>query len=276
MTYRRMPASNRHELAAKSVGLALILFGASMVPAAAHNLDDVQRGLFERENRFQIVNQQAPAFALHDADGNPVSLSDFQGKAVVLHFIYTNCPDFCPLHAEKIAEIQNLVNLSPDRERVQFISVTTDPSRDTPDVLREYGPLHGLDPVNWVFLTSGPDEPENTTRLVAEAYDLEFTEVEDELQLHGVVTLIIDHEGWIRGKFHGLDFNPTNAAIYINALLNDHPHPDAAFIGTSEDGFGTLPLILGGVAAVAATAVAVIVWRRSRRETFRSPAEPRQ
>jgi protein SCO1/2 len=258
-----------------SVGLVLLLLIA-IVPASAHTLDDVQRDLFEREQYFQIVNEPATEFTLQDADGNPVSLSDFRGKAVVLHFIYTNCPDFCPLHAEKIAEIQERVNLGPDRERVQFISITTDPSRDTPDILREYGPLHGLDSVNWAFLTSGPEQPEDATRTVAEAYGLEFTEVEDEIQLHGVVTFVIDREGWIRGKFHGLDFDPTNAAIYINALLNDHPHPEAAFVGASEGASNTLPLILGGGAAIAGAAVAFFAWRFSRRGPTQSPAKGRR
>lgn len=264
------------ELTRRSMGPAVVLLSALMAPASAHTLDDVQRALYESESRFQIVNQEAPAFSLQDADGNPVRLIDFRGKAVVLHFIYTNCPDFCPLHAEKIAEIQERVNLSPDRERVQFITITTDPSRDTPDILRAYGPLHGLDPVNWAFLTSGPEEPEDTTRTIARAYNLEFTEIDDEIQLHGVVTFVIDREGWIRGKFHGLDFEPTNAAIYINALLNDHPHPEAAFVGPSEDAPDILPLILGGSAAIAGAAVAFIAWRRSRRGTAQSATEERR
>jgi protein SCO1/2 len=243
----------------------MVVSAALMAPASAHTLDDVQRALFDSEQAFQIVNLPAPAFTLQDADGNPVSLGDFRGKAVILHFIYTNCPDFCPLHAEKIAEIQEGINLGPDRERVEFISITTDPSRDTPDVLREYGPLHGLDPVNWVFLTSGPGEPEDATRTIAAEYRLEFTETGEEIQLHGVVTFVIDREGWIRGKFHGLDFETTNAVVYVNALLNDHPHPEAAFVGAAEATSTTIPLILGGTAALAGAAVAFLAWRSIRR-----------
>uniref|UniRef100_UPI0013D81A57 SCO family protein n=2 Tax=Pseudomonadota TaxID=1224 RepID=UPI0013D81A57 len=76
---------------------------------------------------------------------------------VVLHFIYTSCPDVCPLHAEKIAEIQKMVNSTPMKDQVVFTSITTDPSKDTPDVLKAYGPAHGLDPVNWLFLTTTQD-----------------------------------------------------------------------------------------------------------------------
>jgi protein SCO1 len=50
--------------------------------------------------------------------------------------------------------VQDLINQSPMKEHVQFVSITTDPSRDTPDVLRDYGRAHKFDPVNWEFLLS--------------------------------------------------------------------------------------------------------------------------
>lgn len=77
-----------------------------------------------------------------------MSLDGFAGKVVVVNFIYTHCPDVCPLRAEKIAEIQSLVNRTAMRNRVHFVTITTDPARDNPDVLRAYGPQHGLDPAN--------------------------------------------------------------------------------------------------------------------------------
>src|SRR3546814_10938118 len=73
---------------------------------------------------------------------------------------------------------------TPMKEQVQFITITTDPENDTPDVLRAYGPVHGLDPVNWAFLTTTPDPPEDATRLLAEAHGHKFTETEDGYQVH--------------------------------------------------------------------------------------------
>src|SRR3546814_4302301 len=51
-------------------------------------------------------------------------------------------------------------------DQVQFVTITTDPVNDTPEVLKAYGPAHGLDSTNWVFLTSGPGRPEVTRELV--------------------------------------------------------------------------------------------------------------
>jgi protein SCO1 len=208
-----------------AASLALLALSASMV--AAHSLDELDAQLGDREKYFQPIDKEAPDFVLQDAEGRQVSLADLRGKVVVLHFIYTNCPDVCPLHAERIAEIQEMVNRTPMRELAQFVTITTDPANDTPDLLRGYGPAHGLDPINWVFLTSGPDRPEDTTRKLAERFGHKFTRTEDGYQTHGVVTHVIDREGQWRANFHGLKFEPTNLVVYVNALVNDVHPPNA-------------------------------------------------
>src|SRR3546814_14538068 len=98
-----------------------------------------------------------------------VCSSDLHDKVVVLHFIYASCPDVCPLHADRIAEVQEMVNRPPMKEQVQFITITTDPTTDTAEVMEDFGPAHGLDPANWLFLTTAPDQPEDATRRLAEA-----------------------------------------------------------------------------------------------------------
>jgi protein SCO1 len=205
----------------------LLLVLAPAFPLGAHSLEELQAQLGDREKYFQPIGQPAPDFTLEDAERHAVALQDLRGKVVVLHFIYASCPDVCPLHAERIAEIQEMVNRTPMRELVQFVTITTDPANDTPEVMREYGPAHGLDPVNWMLLTSGPDQPEDTTRNLAERFGHGFTKTEDGYQVHGVVTHIIDHQGDWQANFHGLKFEPTNLVVYVNALVNDAGKPHA-------------------------------------------------
>ena len=167
----------------KSIAASVVLLAASASTIATHSLDELDAQLRDREKYFQPIDQDAPAFTLQDAEGRAVSLQDLRGKVVVLHFIYTSCPDVCPLHAERIAEIQEMVNRTPMRELVQFVTITTDPQRDTPEVMRQYGSAHGLDPVNWVFLTTTPDQPEDATRKLAERFGHGFTETTDGYQI---------------------------------------------------------------------------------------------
>ncbi len=206
--------------------LAALWLSLTSAPALAHHPGaDLDKVMGSKEHYFQAVDQPTPAFALADADGKSVRLSDFADKIVVLHFIYAGCPDICPLHADRIAEIQAMINATPMKEQVQFVTITTDPGNDTPDVLREYGKAHGLDPANWVFLTAGKDQSEDVTRKLAEAYGLKFTKTDDGYQMHAVVTHIIDRGGRLAAKFHGLKFEPVNLVLYVNGLTNNAHKP---------------------------------------------------
>lgn len=75
---------------------------------------------------------------LTDHNGQARSLGDFKGKAVVLFFGYTQCPDVCPTTLSTMREAMAL--LGDDAKRVQVLFVTIDPARDTPQLLAQYVP----------------------------------------------------------------------------------------------------------------------------------------
>ena len=202
-------------------------------PAFGHSTDELADLMGGKEQFFQSLDKETPQFSLSDADGKLYGPADFIGKVVVLHFAYTNCPDICPPHMEKLADVQEMVNQTPMRDLVQFISITTDPANDTPDVMRDYGPARGFDPVNWMFLTTAPGQPEDTTRKLAEAFGHMFMAEDDGTQSHAVVTHIIDMPGRLRANFYGLRFDTANMVLFINALTNDTAQPH----GSSDPGW---------------------------------------
>ncbi|MBI5901301.1 MAG: SCO family protein [Rhodocyclales bacterium] len=77
-------------------------------------------------------------FQLTDHHGKPRRLADFKGKAVVLFFGYTQCPDVCPTTLSTMREAMAL--LGDDAKRVQVLFATVDPGRDTPQLLAQYVP----------------------------------------------------------------------------------------------------------------------------------------
>src|SRR4030095_1546817 len=77
-------------------------------------------------------------FELIDHNGKPRTLADYRGKAVVMFFGYTQCPDFCPTTLSELAE--TMKRLGADADRVQVLFVTVDPDRDTPELLSKYVP----------------------------------------------------------------------------------------------------------------------------------------
>jgi len=78
------------------------------------------------------------SLALTDHQGRPRRLEDFRGKAVVLFFGFTHCPDVCPTTLADMAQVMR--QLGPLADRVQVLFVTVDPERDTQAGLAEYVP----------------------------------------------------------------------------------------------------------------------------------------
>jgi protein SCO1/2 len=80
----------------------------------------------------------AKDFALTDHHGKPRTLADFKGKAVVVFFGYTHCPDVCPTTMAEMAGVMQ--ELGPLADKVQVLFITVDPERDTVELLSKYVP----------------------------------------------------------------------------------------------------------------------------------------
>lgn len=108
-------------------------------------------------------------FALLGTDGNQVHLSDFRGAPVLLFFGYTHCPDICPTTLGEFRAIKEA--LGPGGEQVQFVFVSVDGSRDTPDVVDAF--VARFDE-SFIGLTG----PEEDVRAFASDYFLYFTQAD--------------------------------------------------------------------------------------------------
>jgi protein SCO1/2 len=95
----------------------------------------------------------APDFTLTDGvSGRSVSLAAQRGQVVALTFLYTTCPDVCPLTASRFRAAQD--SLGADAGRVVFIAVSVDPERDTPKATQDFSASHRLS-TNWYYLVGG-------------------------------------------------------------------------------------------------------------------------
>ena len=139
-------------------------------------------------------------FTLTDHNGKRVSDGDFRGKAMVVFFGFTNCPDICPIGLARIAEMMDA--LGPRAADVQPIFVTVDPGRDTSAVMKSYVE-HFSDRI--IGLTGTPEQ----IAAIAKAYRVYF-------KIHGDPTTnpnyTVDHSGFVyvmdrSGRFVGT-FNP--------------------------------------------------------------------
>lgn len=156
-------------------------------------------GCVERKPQFKGVDitgaDYAKDFALPDTDGRVRTLQDFRGKAVVLFFGYTQCPDACPTTLADIAQAKRL--LGADGAKVQTIFVTVDPERDTPAVLKAYMANFGPD-----FLALRPASQEQLAA-VAKDFKVYYKKVEGKTPQtysmdHSAASYVYDPQGHLR------------------------------------------------------------------------------
>lgn len=112
--------------------------------------------LFQGCGPDRLDDYSDESFELTNQDGEAVTFpDDFQGKPLVVGFIYTNCPDICSFITANIKKIHD-VDTYP--EGTQFALITFDPERDRPDVLKQYAAAFEMDREPFQFLTGSPEE----------------------------------------------------------------------------------------------------------------------
>ena len=133
-------------------------------------------------------------FALADHNGVQRSLADFKGKAVVVFFGFTQCPDVCPTALADLAEVKRL--LGPQGDKLQGIFVSVDPERDTPEVLKAY--MANFDPGFLALRPSMDQLPE-----VAKGFKVFYKKVEGPTPTsytiqHTAGSYVFDPQGRVR------------------------------------------------------------------------------
>jgi protein SCO1/2 len=132
--------------------------------------------------------QAAAPLALHDAHGRPVTLAGERGRYVLVTFVYTRCPDVCPLITQNLNAA--LRQLGPQRERVRVLAVSVDPKGDTPAAVRAYERRLRLVP-QFRYLVGSPGE----LRRVWKAWHVLAVSTTPEVVDHVAYTALVDTTG---------------------------------------------------------------------------------
>ena len=146
----------------------------------------------------ELGSTDAPDFTLTDGvSGRTVTLSAQRGQVVALTFLYTTCPDVCPLTATRFRASQ--AELQSDSSRVTFIAVSVDPDRDTPQAVQSFSNAHGL-AANWYYLVGGRAQ----LSPVWAAYGIGVQAGSDSVT-HNDAVYLIDARGRERALLHSED-----------------------------------------------------------------------
>jgi protein SCO1/2 len=154
---------------------------------------------------------EVPNFTLRNQDNREIHIQKYRGRTLLLTFIYTRCPvpDYCTLMSNNFAQIDRA--LSQDAalyEKTHLLSISIDPSYDTPQVLRSYGAAHTERYQNetfahWEFAGGTPEQ----VKKIAEYFGLTYIPEKDQI-IHGLRTVIVKPDGKVAKIYTGNDWKP--------------------------------------------------------------------
>lgn len=144
-----------------------------------------------------------PQFSLVNEDGQPVWLNALKGKIWLADFIFTRCSGSCPMMTSAMYQVNQELDSSDD---IRLISISVDPSHDTPDILKAYALNNGLPLDRWSFLTG---DRAAIYALAKDGFHLAVADSGDDEKLitHSSKLALIDPVGQIRGYYEGTDSN---------------------------------------------------------------------
>ena len=161
------------------------------------------------------VGQAAPGFTLIDQRRERVSLSQFTGKVVALNFVYTSCvlPQFCVRLVTQFNTVQKRFKERMGRDLV-LLTVSFDPTRDTPERLAEYSRQWNADPASWHFLTGASADIQRVCRQFGvDAFP------DEGLITHSTRTVVIDRQGAIAASIEGNQYAAAQLGDLIDSVL---------------------------------------------------------
>jgi protein SCO1 len=188
---------------------------AEREPSKARRLQSFDEAL--RGPLHQLaVGQAVPDFILTDQQKRAIHFRQFTGKVVALNFVYTRCalPEYCFRSSNNFGVLQKRFQDRLGKDLI-LLTVTFDPVRDQPEVLRNYAKTWKADPENWRFLTG----PAPDVQRVCDWFGVNF--VPDEgLFVHSLHTVIVARDGKLIANLEGNEFTAQQFADLLQTVLD--------------------------------------------------------
>jgi protein SCO1/2 len=185
------------------IALIILIFGIWAVPKIA--------GKFSKKELIRF--EQVPAFQFTNQDNLQITNKNYSDKVYIVEFFFTSCPTICPVMTKSMVKIQNEFYGNPN---FGMASISIDPKRDTPEVLKAYAKKNGITLKNWNLLTGNKEAIYAFSNDGFRLYVGENENVEGGFEHSGLFALI-DKEGYIRSRTvqTGDNINPIK---YYNGL----------------------------------------------------------
>ncbi len=164
-----------------------------------------------RKSLYTVM--KVPDFQLTDQNGQKISNKDMLGKVYLVEFFYSRCPTICPVMNSNMTYIMTEIN----RPDFGIVSISIDPTHDTPEVLKNHARMIGATSQNWHFVSGDRDYIGN----LADQFDIYVGDKEDQSESlnHSGMIALVDKDGNLRCRF---DEN-NMPVLYYSGLNYDDP-----------------------------------------------------
>ncbi|MFN2492944.1 MAG: SCO family protein [Pyrinomonadaceae bacterium] len=169
---------------------------------------------------------EVPNYRLLNQDGKTIRIHDYRGKALLLTFIYTRCPqpDQCALMSNNFAAVDQELQKQPELfAKTHLLSVSFDPDYDTPKVMRSYGAAFtgkysDENFAHWEFASGTTDEVKGIAQYFGLRYYKQSEKGEDQV-IHSLRTALVGPDGKIVKMYRGNEWKPQEVIEEIQLLL---------------------------------------------------------
>lgn len=161
------------------------------------------------------LGERVPDFSLIDQNRQSVALSQFSGKVVAITFTYTHCalPNFCFRISNSFRRLQKRFADRMGSDLV-LLTITFDPTHDTPEVMAQYGKTWGADPKSWRLLTGPPAEIDR----LCNKFGISVWPDEG-LMTHSLHTFVVDRNGTLLANLEGNEFTADQLGDLVQTAL---------------------------------------------------------
>jgi protein SCO1/2 len=191
----------------KTLGAISILVGACVLPGVsqAKKANEYTKPSFDEDSAISAsrgaIGKDVSEYSFINRAGKRVSLNSFKGKPLIVSFIYTSCPQFCPMISQTIKRGVEIGQKTFGEDAFNIISIGFDTRIDNPNAMRLYADAQGLDEKNWYFLSTSADVIRNMTEELGFIYAKSPSGFD-----HLAQTTLIDSEGVVAHQVYGTEF----------------------------------------------------------------------
>lgn len=155
-------------------------------------------------------------FSLENVDGKQVTLADTQGKARLVYFFFTECPDVCPITTYMLSETQDLLEKDGSFGKdVEFISISFDPKNDTREAIKTFADRFHVNYDGWYFLRG---DQEQVRKLAADSFKVLIYGDNKDNFAHANLIGLVDRDNQLRGLYDAGDSENVTPEFLTDAL----------------------------------------------------------